>query len=792
MKNITESSMTPIKEIIERFRSQGPRFRERVRRCFMNGKPCIFCNSLMSEKTEGFSKTLDIKENQDDTVTSKVQVEASVFVVMPFRPNLDTFYDWSLKNYLQKGLGVSDKQIRRADDFRNIGYIMCEKICRRIQEADLVVVDVSLDNPNVFYELGLSVGLNKPLLIICDREQYVKRTEAFWHSIGIGVRETANAERTVVRYPNVGFLNSEEFPIIDRVTRVVLEPLKPLMRIVPLLVPEKSPRCTGDDIDVGFEEALKAALGVAIYQMKTPDSTKTSVDLRGFPGVSDALNTLDEKVKELWTDDKNEPYVYKKDTKEPRSFAEIAPLVDSAFTCIIDLAGERQLSYFWLGYCHARGINVIPIYRPLESIDSVQTDTSKKLNVFVDFGHEDSEAFSAVNLPHGSIQPFVSGDNNYMHVLAFDLRALWYIDFRGKEVRHLASLLKGVLEELVTRDVPRRERNTFWERLTRESTVHIVTGAVHHEGLGREVVGDWDLRTVSELVRFLSSADESVIPELVRPMYAPETIRQKMGSKWDADKSLKAYIAHIKGQLEDRNCLLIASADVNPVTEVALGYAYNIPDPYLFSSKDEHRVEDRVVIALKGSVEHKNQEKNKVILNNDTLQVVDTINPFFSRVSSKLKRDYRGFLVGTNNVLQEKYYSQDEAAKHNAFFVLAHLVVMRNPFSKRVKDTIIVILNGVSGPGTYGLAEVLTGGTTERKSSDAERLLKEINDKWTESDKRGFRGVEVIIKVRIEPEHNDPKQFVSDVRGITSWDKWSQKEDESPLTNGNPRAILTV
>lgn len=196
-------------------------------------------------------------------------------------------------------------------------------------------------------------------------------------------------------------------------------------------------------------------------------------------------------------------------------------------------------------------------------------------------------------------------------------------------------------------------------------------------------------------------------------------------------------------------------------------------------------------MALKGLVEHANQDEKEIASKSKVAITKGLIKPFFSQGSPKLKSGCRGFLVGTNKVLQEKYYSQDEAAKHDAFYVLAHLVVMRNPFSKRVQDTIIVILNGVSGPGTYGLAEVLTGGTTESKSSEAERLLKEINDKWTEAEKGGYRGVEVIIKVKIEPEHKAPNQFFSDVRAITSWSIWVPGKGESGLTNRNPRAILT-
>lgn len=50
----------------------------------------------------------------------------SAFVIMPFRPNLDTFYEWRLKPYLESA-GFRSDRIRRADQFSNTGYVMCEK-----------------------------------------------------------------------------------------------------------------------------------------------------------------------------------------------------------------------------------------------------------------------------------------------------------------------------------------------------------------------------------------------------------------------------------------------------------------------------------------------------------------------------------------------------------------------------------------------------------------------------------------------------------------------------------------
>ena len=92
-KKIIESEKTTLDKIVEKYANKWPRYRQRVRRCFMNGKPCIFCNQLKFDNSLGI----------DGESTEAIAKESSVFVVMPFRPNLDTFYEWSLKEYLMEG-----------------------------------------------------------------------------------------------------------------------------------------------------------------------------------------------------------------------------------------------------------------------------------------------------------------------------------------------------------------------------------------------------------------------------------------------------------------------------------------------------------------------------------------------------------------------------------------------------------------------------------------------------------------------------------------------------------------
>ena len=54
-------------------------------------------------------------------------------------------------------------------------------ISKMIEEARLIIVDVSHKNPNVFIELGIAYCLNKPLVLLCSRESWEGTTEEQWN-----------------------------------------------------------------------------------------------------------------------------------------------------------------------------------------------------------------------------------------------------------------------------------------------------------------------------------------------------------------------------------------------------------------------------------------------------------------------------------------------------------------------------------------------------------------------------------------------------------------------------------
>ena len=52
---------------------------------------------------------------------------------------------------------VEKIHVHRADSNPVSSNIICNRICQLIQIADLIIVDVSVESANVFYELGLAM-----------------------------------------------------------------------------------------------------------------------------------------------------------------------------------------------------------------------------------------------------------------------------------------------------------------------------------------------------------------------------------------------------------------------------------------------------------------------------------------------------------------------------------------------------------------------------------------------------------------------------------------------------------
>jgi hypothetical protein len=87
------------------------------------------------------------------------------FVIMPYR-SLGLFYE-HLRQQIKKVTGLD---CIRADEVPGAGQSLLNKIQDLITRAELVVVDISEQSPNVYYEAGFAAAMNKKVLVVCCRD----------------------------------------------------------------------------------------------------------------------------------------------------------------------------------------------------------------------------------------------------------------------------------------------------------------------------------------------------------------------------------------------------------------------------------------------------------------------------------------------------------------------------------------------------------------------------------------------------------------------------------------------
>ena len=93
----------------------------------------------------------------------------SAFVVMQFGSPFDELYNDVIKQVCSE----FNLEAFRADDISGPGIIV-QDIIQSLTGSNLVIADVSKRNPNVFYEVGFSHALDKPTILLADRnEEYL-------------------------------------------------------------------------------------------------------------------------------------------------------------------------------------------------------------------------------------------------------------------------------------------------------------------------------------------------------------------------------------------------------------------------------------------------------------------------------------------------------------------------------------------------------------------------------------------------------------------------------------------
>lgn len=105
-------------------------------------------------------------QNDNKTVFRDITIKRNnpkVFCIMKFEKDFEVLYKEVISPQCEgKGLHAI-----KADEIYTSSSII-QDIIKEISEAAIIIADITMDNPNVFYELGYAHALNKPTILLAD------------------------------------------------------------------------------------------------------------------------------------------------------------------------------------------------------------------------------------------------------------------------------------------------------------------------------------------------------------------------------------------------------------------------------------------------------------------------------------------------------------------------------------------------------------------------------------------------------------------------------------------------
>lgn len=464
-------------------------------KCFMTNQDCIF--------------ELELQE------PPKADRDKMLFVASPFTYPFDEIYEEIIKP-------VSDEaniEPNRADRAFQLGFVMCKKICKLIRQADYLIADVTEDNPNVYYELGLAWGFGRNILLV--RNTDVERSNAF--------------KEIFAEFEDDGFALSYK-DLIEIREYLDTKALNGKKSAVDKFVGFLKSRTI--NVEEKYDMEVKRAQDSYISKKNLCFCCRETL-----PDVQLYLHEIDRGIDMTSGDSKMPPWkverMSKTETPLSQSFLE---RIASSKISLVDVTHYQQrpdvTMYFLLGLSHSLGRQTIPI-----------TNRAK---------------FSSDMSP-------------------FDIRGLWQISFDKLAAlrTELYGILKVIEREYAT-EVKEYPFRFVWDKILNRSTRLSVLACARQASVdkdrrgGRTNVDNWDYRSVAGLAAFLAEKYKraKVTIEPPEEKVAPET-----GLDTDAGK-IKVK-NNIMQKLQDVNnsVIIVGSPDVSDYAEVILARVYGV-EPY--------------------------------------------------------------------------------------------------------------------------------------------------------------------------------------------------------------------
>ncbi|MFH0801508.1 MAG: hypothetical protein V2A78_03855 [bacterium] len=99
-------------------------------------------------------------------------IKNTCFGILPFRSrSIDNRFKNIIHPLVETHTGLVYEDARVYYEAKNEKM---DLISRMVEDAKLVIVDISEDNPNVFFEFGIAYHLKKPIIILCKKSEWKK------------------------------------------------------------------------------------------------------------------------------------------------------------------------------------------------------------------------------------------------------------------------------------------------------------------------------------------------------------------------------------------------------------------------------------------------------------------------------------------------------------------------------------------------------------------------------------------------------------------------------------------
>lgn len=110
-----------------------------------------------------FSSFSQVEIKRDIEIVSN---KPTAFVIMEFSEEFDNLFSEVIKPACEE----FNLNCLRGDDIYSNGLII-DDITKSLQEAYIIIADITPNNPNVFYEVGYAHGIGKPVILLCNKKR---------------------------------------------------------------------------------------------------------------------------------------------------------------------------------------------------------------------------------------------------------------------------------------------------------------------------------------------------------------------------------------------------------------------------------------------------------------------------------------------------------------------------------------------------------------------------------------------------------------------------------------------